>query len=64
MIPFDLIYLGKYTLDSVQRLLRIFGDIIWSLDLSLDMLDDPRSCVDLMALVRNHCAETLGWLSI
>lgn len=57
-------YLGKYSLDSARRMLRIFGHLVWSLDLNLEMLDEPSHCVALLALVRNRCAKTLGWLSI
>lgn len=56
--------LGKYSLDSVRRMLRIFGHLIWSLDLNLGLLDDQKDCVDLLDLVRNHCVQTLGWLTI
>lgn len=53
---------GKYTLVKVQRLLRLFGDLIWSLALDLEQLDERDSCADLLALVRNHCSATLGWV--
>lgn len=53
---------GKFTLVKVQRLLRHFGHLIWSLALNLEQLDGRDSCADLLALVRNHCSQTLGWM--
>lgn len=55
---------GKFTLVKVQRMLRHFGHLIWSLALNLEQLDGRDSCADLLALVRNHCSETLGWMVI
>lgn len=53
---------GKYSLDKVARMLRIFGHLIWSLAMDINKLDDPDSVTDLLALVRNHCSQTLGWM--
>lgn len=53
---------GKYTVYKFRRLLRLFGHLIWSLDLNLDALDKRDSCAELMELIRNQCEKTLGWI--
>lgn len=53
---------GNYTLDKVGRMLRLFGHLVWSLALDVKKLDARDSCADLLAMVRNRCSETLGWM--
>lgn len=55
---------GTFSLHKVERTLRLFGDLIWTLVMDVEMLDEKDSVADLLALVRNHCSETLGWMSI
>lgn len=50
---------GQFSLLKVRQLLYNFGNLISTLTIDLDQLDDPVDCAKLLSLVGKYCLSTI-----